>query len=129
MANNQQTSNEVMPLGDALLFYLQMIAVIAAIGAVVVAVNAVLRWLLTRTRIGEMDPDEMVTVAHFSDLEQAQSAHNKLNGGGIKCLIVEEQHSQFRGGGGFHLPPHIEVRAADADRALDILQSDHNNHG
>ena len=92
-------------------------------------VRLAIRWLIVHTRIGEkdysaMDPDEMVVVARFDNREQAQRAHNKLNGRGIRCLVIEEQRSQvptFIGIRSFQLGPHIEVRAADAGRALEVL--------
>ncbi len=100
--------------------------VILAVAAAVALINIVLRWLLSHTNIGarnysKMNPEDLVPIAHFADRDQAQHAHNKLNGRGIKCLIVEEQRSMYRGGIGFRLSPHIEVRAGDADRALGIL--------
>lgn len=93
-----------------------------------IVLGAVVRWALYHTNIGardysRMDPETLVPIARFDTTEQAQRAHNRLNGCGIRCLVIEEQYSQYnyRLPRGFGLSPHIEVQAGDAGRALEIL--------
>ncbi len=111
---------------NAALHYAGFVLFAAAIAAAVVIVRVIVTWLLRHTEIGardysEMDPETLVPIAHFGNAYQAQDGRNRLVRSGIRCLIIEEQQSYFKGGRGFGLSPHIEVRAADAERALEIL--------
>lgn len=75
---------------------------------------------MTGVRPTDEDPDDLMTVGHFSDPIAAEFARSRLESDGLTCIILG-------GGLGSLLPTAtmfpilLQVRAADAERATEIL--------
>ena len=78
---------------------------------------------MTGVRPAEEDPDDLVTIGRFIDPIAAELARSRLESDGLICFV--------QGGGlGSLLPTAtvfpilLQVRAADVDRAAEILDED-----
>ena len=75
---------------------------------------------MTRVRPADESPDDLATVGRFIDPIAAEFARSRLESDGLTCFV--------QGGGlgallptGTVFPILLQVRAADADRAAEIL--------
>lgn len=64
-------------------------------------------------------PDELVTIARFSNASYAEMWQMRLRDEGVDCVITGNISSRI---GGNHTGIEAKVRAADAEHALELLQ-------
>ncbi|MCE5198864.1 MAG: hypothetical protein ABFD54_00240 [Armatimonadota bacterium] len=101
--------------------------------ALVIAARFLIRWILMRVSFGrpnyaKVDPDELVTIARFILNEDAIQCQAKIKHTGIRCMIEKPVTSLYSRTGrpcrGIDPTTRVEVRAADAQRALEVLAKD-----
>lgn len=109
---------------EALTFF----AAIGLLIAGIVMLGRMLGWILLHTNIGmrdfsKMDPDEIVVIARSIDSTQARKWQAVVKSSGIHCMVTDPVIPTYgRGGAGIDPTHNIEVRAADAKRAIEVLE-------
>lgn len=105
-----------------------------SIPVAIVALNLLLRWVVTHTNLGvrgcsKMDPDELVTIARFANYIDAELWKSRLQAVGIACAVEGGTTSGMLRPFWLAAPdgllrPGVKllVRAADAQRASQVLR-------
>ena len=75
-----------------------------------------------KKRKQQPDPDELVTIASFTERFEADVLKSRLDAEGIQCMVLEENSMKMGLGAPALGMARLKVRRRDADRAADILQ-------